>query len=101
MIDDKALLAHWHVVGLSSDLTDEPLQVELMGERVVLWRQKSEILAFRDLCIHRGTALSLGKIEDGCLVCPYHGWRYDTSGQCVHIPAQGEPTLTQPPNAIT
>ena len=94
MIDDKALLGHWHVVGLSSDLGDEPLQVELMGEKVVLWRpngrQDTEIQAFRDLCIHRGTALSLGKIEDGCLVCPYHGWRYDTSGQCVHIPAQGD-----------
>lgn len=90
MIDDKALLAHWHVVGLSSDLAKEPLQVELMDERVVLWRQDTKILAFRDLCIHRGTALSLGKIEDGCLVCPYHGWRYDTSGQCVHIPAQGK-----------
>lgn len=90
MINDETLLAHWHVVGLSSDLDDEPLQVELLGERVVLWRQDEQILAFRDLCIHRGTALSLGKIEDGCLVCPYHGWRYDTSGQCVHIPAQGD-----------
>jgi phenylpropionate dioxygenase-like ring-hydroxylating dioxygenase large terminal subunit len=46
-----------------------------------------------DLCVHRGAALSGGWVEGNCLVCPYHGWQYDTSGQCVKVPANqpGDP----------
>ena len=47
----------------------------------------------RDLCIHRGTALSLGWIADDCLVCPYHAWRYDASGACVRIPQSASATI--------
>jgi phenylpropionate dioxygenase-like ring-hydroxylating dioxygenase large terminal subunit len=47
-------------------------------------------MAWQDLCIHRGTKLSLGKIEDGTLTCPYHGWVYNTEGKCVRIPAHPE-----------
>lgn len=53
----------------------------------MLWRgPNGELHAFRDLCPHRGTALSLGQVEDGCLVCPYHGWAYGPDGHCVKIP---------------
>ncbi|BBP56435.1 (Fe-S)-binding protein [Pseudomonas sp. St316] len=34
--------------------------------------------------------MSAGKIAENCLVCPYHGWRYDAQGQVVHIPSLGE-----------
>ena len=47
----------------------------------------------RDLCIHRGTALSLGWVKDDCIVCPYHAWRYDTSGDCVEIPQSKHVTI--------
>ena len=47
----------------------------------------------RDLCIHRGTALSLGWVADDCLVCPYHAWRYDASGACVRIPQSAAATI--------
>ena len=43
--------------------------------------------AFKDLCVHRGTALSLGWVDDGSLVCAYHGWTYDPDGVCTRIPA--------------
>ena len=64
---------------------------------MLLWRSLSGLRAFRDLCIHRGTALSLGRVEDDTLVCAYHGWRYDAAGQCVKIPAQ--PDLPIPTKA--
>src|SRR2546426_2341001 len=35
-------------------------------------------------------ALSQGRVVDGCLECPYHGWRYDASGLCVHVPSLGD-----------
>src|ERR1051326_1468337 len=39
------------------------------------------------MCVHRGTRLSLGKIDGDLIECPYHGWTYDTEGICVRIPA--------------
>src|SRR5262249_29323011 len=47
--------------------------------------------AFRDVCVHRGTALSLGRVEAGALVCPYHGWRYGGDGACTAIPQLADP----------
>ena len=44
----------------------------------------------KDLCIHRGAALSLGWAREGRIVCPYHGWEYDRSGACVRIPSLPE-----------
>ena len=47
---------------------------------------------FKDVCIHRGTALSLGWVTDGKLTCAYHGFQYDTEGRCVRIPSRPEGT---------
>lgn len=78
----------WHPVAYSDSLSsDEPLGVTLLDEPIVLWRTKDEgPVAMKDVCIHRGTALSLGSLDDGGLVCAYHGWRFDRTGACVHIP---------------
>ena len=45
------------------------------------------LLAWQDLCVHRGTRLSLGRVADDQLHCPYHGWVYGPDGGCTHIPA--------------
>ena len=55
--------------------------------RSAIVRLEGEVRAFKDLCVHRGTALSLGWVEDGHLVCAYHGWTYDPDGVCTRIPA--------------
>jgi phenylpropionate dioxygenase-like ring-hydroxylating dioxygenase large terminal subunit len=47
--------------------------------------------AFRDVCVHRGTALSLGRVEADELVCAYHGWRYGGDGACTAIPQLAAP----------
>jgi phenylpropionate dioxygenase-like ring-hydroxylating dioxygenase large terminal subunit len=65
----------------------------LLGEELVIWRHRGQVLVWQDLCLHRGTRLSLGKVTHGLLACPYHGWTYDTTGRCVHIPAHPD----QPP----
>jgi vanillate O-demethylase monooxygenase subunit len=58
----------------------------------VLWRDtRGDAHAFRDVCVHRGTALSLGRVEGDELVCAYHGWRYDGGGACTAIPQLAEP----------
>lgn len=95
MIDDPVILNDWYVVGRSSDLAEGGiLAARLFDENLVLWRQDGQVMAWQDLCRHRGTKLSLGQIKDGQLACPYHGWRYGKDGVCTHIPAQPN---TQPP----
>ncbi len=88
MLTDPILLNDWHVVALASDLTEgKPLAVRLLEEDLVVWRVGDNIHAWRDLCIHRGTKLSLGKVENATIICPYHGWTYNEEGQCTRFPA--------------
>jgi phenylpropionate dioxygenase-like ring-hydroxylating dioxygenase large terminal subunit len=85
---DSVLLNDWHVVANASDLKEgKPMAARLLEEDIVLWRAGENIHAWRDLCAHRGTRLSLGRIENCRLLCPYHGWEYDETGQCVRFPA--------------
>lgn len=86
MMQDTVLKNDWIVACRSTDLQEQPIQVMIMGERIVLFRNEEGVHAFKDLCIHRGAALSLGCVRDGKLVCPYHGWEYKSSGDCVKIP---------------
>ena len=83
----ERLLACWHPVAYAHELgSDRPHGAMLLDEPVVLWRDSDgQALAMKDVCIHRGTALSLGWLADDCLVCPYHGWRYDENGACAYI----------------
>ncbi len=78
---------YWHPLCMSEDVVEQPRSFTLLDEQVVAFRDDKGIAAFKDLCIHRGTALSLGSVADGRLTCAYHGWEYDRSGACVHIPS--------------
>jgi len=87
-----AMRRFWHPVLRVEDLPDQaPIGVELLEEPLVLARLNGEIVAMQDLCRHFQARLSLGEISQiagagDCLMCPYHGWSYAASGQCVHIP---------------
>ncbi|MFP3381816.1 Rieske 2Fe-2S domain-containing protein, partial [Bacillus sp. SIMBA_069] len=60
IVQDAVLRNEWIVACRSTDVLDRPTQVTIMGERIVLFRNEEGIHAFKDLCIHRGAALSLG-----------------------------------------
>ena len=87
-MSETALSSFWHPLCTSEEVTEQPRQFTLLGEPVVVFRDFDGVAAFRDLCIHRGAALSLGWVRDGALVCPYHGWQYDRSGACIKIPSR-------------
>ena len=79
---------HWHPVAASEAVRDAPLAARLLGEDLVLWRDgEGAVHAWPDRCPHRGARLSLGRIEAGHLECPYHGWQFAPTGQCVRVPA--------------
>jgi phenylpropionate dioxygenase-like ring-hydroxylating dioxygenase large terminal subunit len=91
--DFAALRKCWHPVGYSKDLKGEPRRVQLLDELIALWRDSSGTAhAFADMCIHRGTALSIGRVVGDEIVCPYHGWRFASSGACTAIPQLEDPT---------
>ncbi|WP_019240979.1 MULTISPECIES: aromatic ring-hydroxylating oxygenase subunit alpha [Bacillus] len=86
IIQDQVLRSDWIVACKAEDIGEKPLQVIIMGERVVIFRNEEGIYALKDLCVHRGAALSLGCVKNGNLVCPYHGWEFDGEGKCTKIP---------------
>ncbi len=88
MLNDPILLNDWHVVAYSQDIEEgKPVGVRLLDEELVLWRAGETLHAWRDLCLHRGTRLSLGRVENSSLICPYHGWTYNQEGRCIRFPA--------------
>jgi phenylpropionate dioxygenase-like ring-hydroxylating dioxygenase large terminal subunit len=89
-VADATLANFWHPIAAAEDVTCEPRRFLLLGEELVAFRDEHGVAVFKDLCIHRGAALSLGWVVDGRLTCPYHGWQYDRSGTCVHIPSLPE-----------
>lgn len=78
----------WTPVCLAEELRrDRPLAVQVAGTKVVLFRgPDGKPAAMLDRCPHRGVALSLGSVRDGCITCPFHGWRFDDRGAVCHVP---------------
>lgn len=95
-----ALREYWYPIAYSTEVTTAPRKARLFGEDYVVWRPSGTAppQAAIDECPHRSARLSQGWVEDGCLVCPYHGWRFDPSGRCVLIPS-ADPSVPVPPRA--
>ncbi|HEY7064062.1 MAG TPA: Rieske 2Fe-2S domain-containing protein [Chloroflexota bacterium] len=83
------LRRYWLAVARSEDLRDVPQAIRLLGEDLVLFRDPAGQPGLLGLaCPHRGTSLEYGDVEDGGLRCPYHGWLFDVTGQCLEQPAE-------------
>ncbi|WP_374302433.1 Rieske 2Fe-2S domain-containing protein [Ferrovibrio sp.] len=83
----KTLRKFWHATVLLEDLKSGPKPFRLMGEDIVLFLDaEGQPTALADRCCHRTAKLSKGWCENGNIVCGYHGWTYDRSGQCIKIP---------------
>ncbi len=66
-----------------------PVRVKLLSERLIAFRDSEGKLGLIDeFCAHRGVSLWFGRNEERGLRCPYHGWKYDVTGQCVDVPSE-------------
>lgn len=89
----------WYVVLDSKQVKNKPIGVTRLGEKLVFWRDADQkVRSAFNRCPHRSVQLSLGKVHEGHLQCPFHGFQFDSSGQCIHIPAEGR--SSQPPAAM-
>ena len=74
---------------------DLPVAVRILGEDLVLFRDKSGQIGLLDRhCCHRGTSLEFGIVEECGIRCCYHGWKFDVDGRILETP--GEPANLAP-----
>ena len=77
----------WYPVMPTSQVLEQPQGFELLGQKIVLWLDNlGQPAVASDRCCHRSAQLSKGKVIDGNIVCPYHGWRFDGEGICIKVP---------------
>jgi len=91
-LDDLQYLRHfWHPVCTLQELdrarVGGPVGVRLLDQPLVIARLGERVVALDDRCAHRSAKLSLGRVENGEIQCPYHGWSYGADGVCTRIPS--------------
>lgn len=79
----------WYVACTPEEIADKPLGRQICGEKMVFYRgHEGKVAAVEDFCPHRGAPLSLGYVENGNLVCGYHGLVMGCDGKTVEMPGQ-------------
>lgn len=79
----------WYVACTPDEIEGKPLGRVICGESLVLFRVgNGEVAALEDFCPHRGAPLSLGTVEDGLVVCGYHGMKLNADGKCAAMVGQ-------------
>ena len=81
---------YWLPAAMSSELVadGDPMRLMLLGEQLVAFRDThGRVGIMEHRCPHRCASLFLGRNEQGGIRCIYHGWKFDTSGQCVDMPS--------------
>ncbi len=87
----EVLRRYWHPVSVAQELTEEnPTKfIRVLGEDLVLFRdKKGRVGLLADRCPHRSASLLYGRVEERGIACAYHGWLFDTEGNCLETPAE-------------
>ncbi|MEX0827581.1 MAG: aromatic ring-hydroxylating dioxygenase subunit alpha [Haliea sp.] len=85
------LINLWYVAEWADAVKEAPVRAKVLGQQLVLFRdEQGKAHCLADTCLHRGGSLSHGRCIGGNVACPYHGWQFDPSGQCVKVPSEGE-----------
>ena len=75
----------WYVVAKATDIGRAPVPVRAAGREMVLFRgAEDRVHAIAPYCPHMGANLAGGRVVDGQIECPFHGWRLDGDGQVTH-----------------
>ncbi|MEK8127612.1 aromatic ring-hydroxylating dioxygenase subunit alpha [Paenibacillus filicis] len=99
--DWQVLSQYWYPVAQAGEVADQPVAVTLLDVKLVCYRSNGRVVVARDLCFHRGAPLSKGWVENGEIVCPYHGFRYNCEGRCTSVPAHPDAKISPKLKLIT
>ena len=90
----ELLRRYWQPFALSGDATSQPKRVRILSEDLVLFRDGAgQVGLLYPRCMHRGTDLIYGKVEQQGIRCCYHGWLFGAEGHCLEIPTEKNETL--------
>jgi phenylpropionate dioxygenase-like ring-hydroxylating dioxygenase large terminal subunit len=79
----------WQPIAQSAALKDLPCRIRILGEDLVLFRDRSGQVGLLELhCSHRGASLEFGVISERGIRCCYHGWLFDVDGRILETPAE-------------
>src|SRR5471030_285079 len=83
----EMLRRYWWPVGFDEQVAGTaPIPVRHLGEEFVLFRDAQGGIGMLDAaCAHRRASLEHGRVEERGIRCCYHGWLYDTAGQCLEM----------------
>ena len=85
----ELLRRYWQPFARSEEATARPRNVRMLGEDLVLFRDlEGRAGLVYPRCCHRGTSLYFGKVEHAGIRCCYHGWLFDTEGNCIDQPCE-------------
>lgn len=75
----------WYPVCLASEVPASGVRgFNFLNGKVIVFRQANgAVSVLSAYCRHMGVDLSLGKIVENRVQCPYHHWEYDGTGQCA------------------
>jgi len=78
----------WYVVGKSTDFfRNKPYKARIWNKNYVIWKNSDGVFtALDDVCSHKGASLSAGKIINNSVMCPYHGYEFNSNGSLTHVP---------------
>ncbi len=82
----------WYIVAEGHELKkNQVISRSILGEWLAVFRDDAgKVSVLQDKCLHRTAQISRGKVTNGQLQCPYHGWTYNQTGEVTAIPSMGE-----------
>jgi len=85
----ELLRRYWHPIAVAQEVGDLPLAVRVLGEDLVLFKTlEANFGLMYPRCVHRGTELIYGRVEERGIRCCYHGWLFDCEGVCIERPCE-------------
>ncbi len=79
----------WTKIANVSDIpNDEGLEIQMEEIELALFKEGEKVFCLENSCPHRGAALGEGRVQDGEVICPWHGWRFSLAdGVCSSLPS--------------
>ena len=96
---EDVLESYWLIACQSCEVKTEPYACKVLSTPIVLFRNSNNVIALLDSCPHRNAPLSRGKIVNGNIECPYHGWQFGKGGECQKIPGLHKTSMSSSRNA--